>query len=154
MKANFGDITLSQGGFGGAETWMTNFTVKGTGDVQVIKPLRAEWVRLIARGQRMLVITLLFVPPPFEDEHEAFAALGLFFSTLPKQADLILESGGNRVPYPAACLMPFEPPPRTGVSVQYPLVFQSGQPGALVRLVLDGAGNVLTDGDGNELTWN
>jgi hypothetical protein len=153
VTVTFADMLLSAGGFGGDETWQTRFTIKGSQDVQVCKPMRADYVRVIARGQRMLTITLLFRPPSCADVHESFAELALYFSTLPQQGDLVLESGGNRVPYPDACLVSFDPPPRVGVSNEFPLVFQTGQPGELVRLVLDEDGVVLTDEEDDELEF-
>lgn len=153
MRATFDGTILAPGGYDRADAWVSSVRISGTHDVQVVKRFRSEFATVIARGGAVLTIDLLMIPAPSADVHEAFAELALFWSTLSAQGDLILESGGNRVTYPSAAKAPFSFDPQIGISNQWPLQFQTGAPGDLVRLVLDELGVVLEDEEGDELTW-
>jgi hypothetical protein len=153
MKATFDGLELSPGTYAPDVTWNLRMVIRGEQPVQVSRPARAEYARVYARGGRLHTLDLFFKPPAAADTHEAFAALALFFTTLSQQGDLVIESGGNQITYPDACLVAFTPPARVGVSNEFPLQFVFGEPSALVLLILDELGAVLEDETGTELEY-
>jgi len=153
MKVTFNGITLAEGGYANGTTWAAVFNIAVEQRVQTWQPLRAEWLKLKARGGRSHVITLTLRPPPEEDHHEAFAALSIYFADLPAEGALVLESGGNERTYEEAVLVSMPGTQRNGTANAFQLVFRAGEPSALVRFILDGDGVILEDGDGVPLEW-
>jgi hypothetical protein len=126
MRATYGGVNLSSALFAPGETWLTTFRIQGQQTNQIRRPARAEWIKPIARGHRSHSIDIVLRPPPFADVDAAAEALALFFSDLPQQGDLVLLSGGRERTFPDACVDSFNPPPRNGVSLEYPIKFIAG----------------------------
>ena len=126
MRATFNGTVLSTDSFAPGETWLTTFRIQGQQQNQVSKPTRAEYVTLYARAARMHSIEIVFRPPPEADFDAAAEALCLYFAELPQQGDLVLLSGVRERTFPNACLESFTPPPRRGVSNEWPVKFIAG----------------------------
>lgn len=105
---------------------MMTFRIAAQQANQISRPVRAEFIRPIARGLRMHTIELVFRPPPAADYDEAAESLALYFAELPQQGDLVLLAGNRELTFPDACVESFSPPPRVGISIQFPVRFIAG----------------------------
>ena len=126
MRAIFNGTELSSGTFAPGETWLTTFRIQGQQVNQVSRPTRAEYVTLYARAARQHSIEIVFRPPPAADFDAAAEALCLYFAELPQQGDLVLLNGVRERTFPDACVESFSPPPRRGVSNEFPVKFIAG----------------------------
>lgn len=126
MKATFAGVVLSTDSFDPGETWEASFRISGQQANQISRPARADYISLYARGARSHSIEIIFRPPPAADYDEAAEALTLYFAELPQQGDLVLLSGTRERTFPDACVEAFTPPPRIGLSNEFPLRFIAG----------------------------
>ena len=126
MRAVFDGTVLSSASFAPGETWLSTFRINGQQVNQTRRPIRDEYAHFIARGLRQHSIEIVFRPPPAADFDEAAELLCLYFSELPQQGDLVLLSGTRERTFADACLESFTPPPRRGVSNEYPVKFIAG----------------------------
>lgn len=126
MKATFAGVDLSTDSFAAGATWATSFRITGQQANQISRPARAEFISLYARGTRSHSIEIIFRPPPAADYDEAAEALALYFAELPQQGDLVLLSGMRERTFPDACVEAFSPPPRIGISNEFPVRFIAG----------------------------
>lgn len=126
MRVTFDGSVLSTDSFAADETWATSFHISGQQVNQISRPVRAEYVSLYARGGRAHSIEIIFRPPPAVSYDAAAESLSLYFAGLPQQGDLVLTNGSLARTFPAACLEAFTPPPRTGISLEFPLKFVAG----------------------------
>jgi hypothetical protein len=126
MKAVYGGMTLSPGPFTGDATWLTSFSIKGEQKVQMRSPMRAAYAKPKARGLRVHTIEIVFVPPPSADLDASFALLSSYFALLPLEGDLVLNEGASQRTFSDAVIKDFSPPPRTGISNRFPLLFVAG----------------------------
>lgn len=126
MKATYNGVVLSTDSFAPDETWLTTFRISGQQANQISRPSGDDYIKLYARGHRMHTIEIVFRPPPAADTDAAAEALALYFAGLPQQGDLVLLSGARERTFPGACVEAFTPPPRTGISNEFPVKFVAG----------------------------
>lgn len=153
MQIYFNGVLIAQEPQQGGTDIISGFLPKGAQRLQSEPILRADWIYLKARGNRVHTLTGTIVSKAFDTLDAAVLDLMLRFTNLPQEGMLVFTEGSTTVVFQKAVLESFEPGWRTGVRYSVDMTFQATTPAQAgnQNLQTESGGNIETE-SGTDIT--
>lgn len=124
------------------------FLPTGQQQVQVFNPLRAEWAKPIARGNRLHTFQFMLHLTPGESSGAALQRLTTFFTGLPSSGALVWIEDGLVTTCELVVLQAFQPSYRRGCAAGLQLGFVGGKTLITTNLILTEDDDFIMTEDG------